>query len=85
MTKTVPEYIEPVIFYFSGAHALARYEAFAVDISLQTREYRTESVRLFTVVGKVRGEDRREVIAEFPAQGMADTFCDMAKATIKAL
>lgn len=82
MVTNQPAYIEPVVFLFSDADQLKRYDSFTVERSFQTREYRTTSVTMFYVVGK--SAEAREVIAEFPAEIQANIFRDMAEATARA-
>jgi len=84
MNSPQPSYIEPTMFLFSDAKQLGQYVSFAVETSLQTRDYRTTSVTMYTVVGDLPS-GRREVIAEFHAEGMATTFRDMAELAVKAL
>ena len=82
MATNQPAYIEPVLFLFSSADQLKRYDSFTVERSFQTREYRTTSVTMFYVVGQTA--EAREVIAEFPAELQANIFRDMAEATARA-
>lgn len=82
MATNQPAYIEPVLFLFSSADQLKRYDSFTVERSFQTREYRTTSVTMFYVVGQ--SAEAREVIAEFPAELQANIFRDMAEATARA-
>lgn len=83
MATNQPAYIEPVLFFFSSADQLKRYDSFIVERSFQTREYRTTSVTMFYVIGQSR--QAREVIAEFPAEIQANIFRDMAEATARSI
>jgi len=68
------------IFYFATAASLRRYEDFKVHETQQARPHQVPaSVVVWTVAGKVRGADRREVVAEFGAELPATIFRDMAE------
>ncbi|CAM2164613.1 conserved hypothetical protein [Burkholderia latens] len=68
-----------VVFYFDSAEYLRQFESFTAEPTPITRPHQNPAtVMVWSVVGKMRFVDRREVVAEFPAEVNARTFADMA-------
>ncbi|MDF4211169.1 hypothetical protein P2W50_31445 [Pseudomonas protegens] len=59
------------LFYFPSAQALKGFHSFEVA------SHGGKPGLVFTVTGQDRSTDKLTVLAEFPAQGMAETFRDM--------
>lgn len=67
----------PVIVYFSGADTLRQFKHFAVEKRFPSVEGKAHIS--YDVVGTEISTGQRTVLAEWPDEGPAATFCEMAE------
>lgn len=81
MIMTAPAPL-PTIFYFAGVRELRNFHSFDVEARFPVID--GKSCRTFDVVATETATGQRHVLAEFPAQGPAETFRDMAEICSRA-
>lgn len=69
--------VPATLFYFSDAQALKAFHRFEVTLTQQT--HGGSSVPMWAVTGYHRATGQNTVLAEFHAQGNAETFCAMTE------
>lgn len=69
--------VPATLFYFANAAALKGFERFEVIQTQQT--HGGDSVPMWAVTGYDRTSGQNTVLAEFHAEGNADTFRDMSE------